>query len=104
MNLMQNRFGENFPTMFNPARHTVVIAGRPAQATSDGHLVMCLQPCTSYHSFENMLAFLSFLLGVLLASRACALPDDMEIFSFGELSATDKWCTFASFFFPVAPV
>ena len=79
---MQNRFGEDFPTMFNPARHTVVIAGRPVQATLDGHLVMSLQPCASHHSFENMLAFLCFLLGVLLASRACALPDDVEIFSF----------------------
>ena len=32
-NLMQNRFGEDSPTMFNPARHTVVVCGRPVQAT-----------------------------------------------------------------------
>ena len=32
-NLMQNRFGEDSPSMFNPARHTVVVCGRPVQAT-----------------------------------------------------------------------
>ena len=32
-NLMQNSYGEDSPTMFNPARHTVVICGRPVQAT-----------------------------------------------------------------------
>ena len=31
--LMQNRYGEDSPTFFNPARHTVVICGRPVQAT-----------------------------------------------------------------------
>ena len=32
-NLMQNRFGEDSPSMFNPAHHTVVVWGRLAQAT-----------------------------------------------------------------------
>ena len=32
-NLMQNRFGEDSPTMLNPGRHTVVIVGRPMHAT-----------------------------------------------------------------------
>ena len=52
-NLMQNRFGEDSPTLFNPARHTVVIAGRPVQAAWDGHLVMSHQPCAGNQSFIN---------------------------------------------------
>ena len=82
VNVMQNRYGEDSPTLFNPARHTVVIAGRPVQVTVDGHLVMSLQPCARHHSFENMFAFLSSLRVALLASRVCAWPHDMEIFSF----------------------
>ena len=35
-NSMQNRFGEVSPTMFKPARHTLIIAGRPVQATHEG--------------------------------------------------------------------
>ena len=83
VNLMQNRFGEDSPTLFNPARHTVVIAGRPVQATLDGHVVMSLQPCASHHSFKKSGCVFKFPPpGALLASRTCALPDHVEIFSF----------------------
>ena len=80
-NLMQNRFGEDSPTMFNPARHTVVIAGRPVQATMDSHLVMSHQPCASHHSFEKLVSFLSCLPGALVARRTCALLDHVTNFS-----------------------
>ena len=74
-NLMQNRFGEDSPTLFNPARHTVVIAGRPVQATWDGHLVMSHQPCAGNQSFIKLVAFLSLFPGALVASRVyfCAI-------------------------------
>ena len=73
-NLMQNRFGEDSPTMFNPARHTVVIAGRPVQATCDGLLVMSPQPCADNQSFKHFVAFLSFFPGALVASRVYFCP------------------------------
>ena len=73
VNLMQNRFGENFPTMFNPARHTVIIAGRPVQATWDGNLVMRLQPCGDNHSFKHLVQFL-FSPGALVALRVYLCP------------------------------
>ena len=59
-NLMQNRFVEDSPPIFNPARHTVVIAGRPVQATLDGRLVMSHQPCTGNKRSINLVACLSF--------------------------------------------
>ena len=59
-NLMQNRFGEDSPPVFNPARHTVVIAGRPVQATLDGRLVMSHQPCTGNKRSINLVTCLSF--------------------------------------------
>ena len=33
-NLLQNRLGEDMPSRFHPARHTVMIVGRPVQATT----------------------------------------------------------------------
>ena len=68
-NLMQNRFGEDSPTMFNPARHTVVIAGRPVQAIWDCESVMSHQPCAGSQSLIILVAFLSFVPGALVASR-----------------------------------
>ena len=73
VNLMQTRFGELTPTMYNPARHTVIIAGRPVQATWDGNLVMRLQPCGDNYSFNRLVQFL-FSPGALVALRVYLCP------------------------------
>ena len=74
-NLFQNRFGETSPTMFNPARHTMIIARRPVQATWDGNLVMSLQPCGDSHSFKRLVQFFLILSpGALVASRVYLCP------------------------------
>ena len=71
----KNRFGETSPTMFNPARHTMIIARRPVQATWDGNLVMSLQPCGDSHSFKRLVQFFLILSpGALVASRVYLCP------------------------------
>ena len=67
-NLMQNRFGEDSPPVFNPARHTVVIAGRPVQAILDGRLVMSHQPCAGDQNAIKLAACSRFFLVALAAS------------------------------------
>ena len=77
-NLFQNRFGETSPTMFNPARHTVVIAGRPVQATWDGNLVMSPQPCADSQSFNYLIHVLIVSPGSLDASRVYPCPSTLK--------------------------
>ena len=72
--LMQNRFGEDSPPVFNLARHTVVTAGRPVQATLDDRLVMSHQPCTGNKSSINLVACLSFFWALSLPRASARLP------------------------------
>ena len=80
-NLMQNRIGEDSPSLFNPARHTVVIAGRPVQVACDCHVVMSTQPCADNQSFTNLVVFLSFP-GRSRCLASLLLPGHVEMSSF----------------------
>ena len=54
--------------MFNLASYTVAIAGRPVQATLDGHLVMSHRPCTGDQNSIKLVACSRFFLVALVAS------------------------------------